>query len=183
MIGTVPGLATEHDLLVQLLHVVPKLSQEPPTRGGDPEHLTRAHVGRARAPTQPPVLLHTRERRVEGPRAKDMAVLRQLVEEPQPPHVAAGGVVEDVNLPDAEADLAIGGRQHYENRYTPPWPIVKLDAFDAPPVAAELLGVARLDKRIRDQFLAAEWISFSPPVSHGDGPVATDGRTSDGGAG
>jgi hypothetical protein len=38
-----------------------------------------------------------------------MAVLRQLVEQAQPPHVAASGVVEDVNLPDAEADLAIGG--------------------------------------------------------------------------
>ncbi len=48
-----------------------------------------------------------------SPGAEHVTMLGELVEEPPAPDSARLGVVEDVDLPDPEADLAIGGREHY----------------------------------------------------------------------
>jgi hypothetical protein len=41
-----------------------------------------------------------------------MAVLGELLEQPCAPDLSRCGVVQDVDLPDPESDLAIGGGEH-----------------------------------------------------------------------
>ena len=78
--------------------------------GRDAKRLPRPGVGRVAGALEPAVRLHAQQRRVERPRAEVMAMSGKLPEQPPAPDLANRGVVQDVDLPDPEADLAVPTR-------------------------------------------------------------------------
>src|SRR5450432_1993357 len=95
---SVPPRSLKNDLLVELGHVVAKRFEQPPPRRGDSEGLARPRMLGSGSPREPTALLHAGDRRVEGPWAQSMAVVRELLDQPCAPDLALVGVMKDVDL-------------------------------------------------------------------------------------
>jgi hypothetical protein len=61
--------------------------------------------------SQPPSRLHPTQHRIERPGTHAIAMFAKLLEHPLPHDVALGGVVQDMDLPEAQKDLTPGGGQ------------------------------------------------------------------------
>jgi len=112
------GIASEHDFFVQLPDFSPQPDEQAAALSRDAKGAPRAGMGYLTAAHQPTIAFHPQQRWIQGPRAELMAVLGQLFQQPFAPYLSRVGMVQDVDLPDPEADLAIGGGDHVRNSYT-----------------------------------------------------------------
>jgi hypothetical protein len=109
-------LVWEHHFSEELAHVGSQSREQSSALSRDAKDLPSPGMLRAANANEPAISLHAQEGRVERSRAQDMTVLGELLEEPHAPDRTRCGVVKDVDFPNPEPNLAVGGREHYVSR-------------------------------------------------------------------
>src|SRR4051812_37720282 len=104
------GFVVVHHLAIQLGDLAPQRAQEHVPGGGDAIQLATTRVAAGLAPLQPAIALHARERGVQRSRTEPVAMLLELLEQPRAPDIPRRRVMENVDLPDPQPDLAVLGR-------------------------------------------------------------------------